>query len=312
MPSPPPPFQLLHSLPSELLHEILSHLTTTDLKPLNLASKWTYAHATPLLWQHVTLTDCATTHSYPRTRPPPGAADDTDPPPGGWPAIVMTDDHDDTPLLRKLLILASKPWIAAQVQVLEHRCRVPPPAIFNELPKSTFGGQTLSYDPRAIELVRLAVRGMVKVGTVRIVGGHQGLVDVLLRCLFDRERASESPVRRLWVEGCRVSGACEISFPEHPVGLPTELDFSGLQSVRMRRLPLRPALSREHPLSQYDFVFARGHRMEELQDGQGSLYLATTNNTWEERRRFVRTTISWAPDEAMGCEWWSELYVVCP
>ena len=76
-------FQLLQQLPEELLHEILERLSHHDLVCLNLASRWCYEIATPLIWREVELVDCRTYHDE-----------------GG------VDEHDDTPLLKKLLILA--------------------------------------------------------------------------------------------------------------------------------------------------------------------------------------------------------------
>ena len=80
-------FQLLHRLPEELLQIVVDSLTQQDLKCLNLASKWTYSVATPLIWREVNLVDCRTRHSEHQLRP-------------------ETDEHDDTPLLRKAVLLA--------------------------------------------------------------------------------------------------------------------------------------------------------------------------------------------------------------
>ena len=74
-----------------------------------------------------------------------------------------TDYHDDTPLLRKLLILAANPRIASCVQILEHRCHLPPAGIFNELPKTPLNGTTLSCDPRTVELVKRATLNLERV-----------------------------------------------------------------------------------------------------------------------------------------------------
>lgn len=76
-------FRLLHQLPEELLQDILPRLDAAALKSLSLASKGCYRLALPLLWRQVVLTDCETVY------------DDS------------TDEHDDTPLIRKLIILAT-------------------------------------------------------------------------------------------------------------------------------------------------------------------------------------------------------------
>lgn len=75
-------FQLLHSLPEDLVAYTLDLLGKSDLANLSLASQWCRSVATPLVWREVHLVDCATRHG-----------DDV-------------DEHDDTPLLQKLLILA--------------------------------------------------------------------------------------------------------------------------------------------------------------------------------------------------------------
>lgn len=252
-----PPFRLLHSLPEELLQEVLSYFWSHDLRALNLASKWTHAAATPFLWREVTLKDTDTFHV-------PSDNDDEAAIPAGL------DAHDDTPLLRKLLVLATRPDIAAHVQIVHHTCHLPPVGIFNELPKTPLAGQTLSLDPRTTELVKRGVRGMVRVHTVRIVFGHANITDALLRCFFDKDRLRETPVRRLWLEDCRLAGGLDLSFPNHPLGLPSELDFTGLESVRFRRMPLHPATQFDGVLSASDFNHARGgYASLELQDGQG-------------------------------------------
>lgn len=252
-------FQLLHSLPAELLSDILAYVPNSDLSSLNLTSKWAYSRATPLIWRELTLVDCSTAHSD-------GAV----------------DDHDDTPLLRKLLILAANPWIAGHVQVLNHRCHLPPVGIFNELPKTPFSGSTMSLDPRTQELVRRAVAGMVRVHTLRIIFGHPNLNDALLRYFFSTTRTKQTPIRRLWLEDCRISGGCDMHFPSHPTGLPAELDFAGLESVRFRRMPLQPASSMEETPSRFEFVHARTEQQGELQDGCGGLYATGTLNAWWE------------------------------
>ena len=75
-------FQLLPSLPKELLLEVLERLERYDLECLQLVSRWGYHIAAPLRWREVKLVDC-------RTRYEDGV-----------------DEHDDTPLIKVLLILA--------------------------------------------------------------------------------------------------------------------------------------------------------------------------------------------------------------
>lgn len=270
------PFPLLQ-LPEELLQVVLGHLEIYDLKKLSLTSKWGREKATPLVWRDVELVDCRSTHNdhgdvYSTSGP--GSARGI---PAG--ASVRGDEHDDSPLIRKLLILATSPWIAASVHTLTHRCHLPPPSIFNELPRTPFSAQTLSCDPRTICLVRMAVRHMVKLNTLRIVFGHPKLTEALLRCVFDVERQRETPVRRLWLENVRLNECLELTIPHHKYGLPLRVDFSGLESLRLRRLPLSvKELNQDDRISnRTHYSYARGGTSRELQNGLGGHYLTTVN-----------------------------------
>lgn len=100
----------LLDLPSELVAAIFARLSRDDLCELNLTSKACRTLAAPLIWKHVDLIDCRA-HTSPTTGHrtvtygagtathsgrsiPLGAS------PGG-------DEHDDTPLIKKLWILAT-------------------------------------------------------------------------------------------------------------------------------------------------------------------------------------------------------------
>jgi hypothetical protein len=248
----------LHDLPPELLQQIFDLLEKTDLSSLNLAARWCYELATPLIWREVELTDCSTTTEY-----------------NGEPAV---DQHDDTPLLKKLLILARKPWVASHVQTLTHRCHLPPPAIFNELPETPFSGITLSQDLRTVQLVGLAVLNLTKVHTLRIIFGHPNINDALIRFFFDKNRGRDTPVRRLWLENCQIHPGCLLDFPQSQ--LPAYLDFSGLESLRLRRLPMRVTsdsqIRHEDNPDGLHFNHARNAEpMWRLQNGVGGRYDAT-------------------------------------
>lgn len=290
---------LLSELPEELLQEILERIEKPHLSSLSLASKWGYLVATPLIWREVELMDCQTSHED------------------------CSDEHDDTPIIRKLLILATyvyqrctclalqrrlnpylqvlpklrdlttrlltcdrKPRLAASVHTLIHRCHLPPPAIFSELPCNPFSSQTLSADPRTIRLVQHAVNHMTHVHTLRIILGHPNLTDALLRCFFDSYRAIPGsgcyPVRKLWLENCRISAGLNTAITSHPYWLPLALDFSGLESVRFRRLPIRPGTPMDWRGA--GFVYSRGGRGRELQDGTGKQFITTVNDFNEEAR----------------------------
>lgn len=75
----------LAQLPEELLQETLNYLDNGTLASLARSSKWAYETAIPLLWKDVELVDCRTTHP--------------DMP-------YHSDEHDDTPIIRKLIVLA--------------------------------------------------------------------------------------------------------------------------------------------------------------------------------------------------------------
>jgi hypothetical protein len=84
----------------------------------------------------------------------------------------MIDDHDDTPIIKRLFLLASTPRLASKVRTVTHRCHLPTPAIFAELPHMSFSDQSLSSDARTIALLRFAILNMVGVHTLRIIFPH--------------------------------------------------------------------------------------------------------------------------------------------
>ncbi|EMC98395.1 hypothetical protein BAUCODRAFT_423226 [Baudoinia panamericana UAMH 10762] len=244
--------QLLSQLPEELLQDILERLDTSSLGPLSLVSRWCYGKGSALLWRDVLLEDRRTKHGD------------------------EIDDHDDTPTIMKLAILLRKPQLAACVHTLTYRCHLPPPAIFHELPRAPFSSQTLSTDQRLLRLTRLAVQAMTNVSTLRIIMGHPNMNDVLLRSFFDKHRRKSTPVRRLWLENCRISMGCNPTVTKAPYDLPLELDFNGLESIRFRRLPLKPGELQSKIWPTGHFVHARGCVVQDLLNGQGSLYWTST------------------------------------
>jgi hypothetical protein len=80
----------LESLPEELLQIIVSYAALTS-SALN-------RHATDVLWQNVCLVDQWTFHEDEEN---PGAFA------GERRGLAQTDEHDDTPIMRKLYILAT-------------------------------------------------------------------------------------------------------------------------------------------------------------------------------------------------------------
>lgn len=102
--------QRLLDLPGELLATVLDDLSREDLYELNLASKECHKLAAPLIWKHVDLIDCrahtCAVTGYRTVSYGPGSASHSG---RGIPAgaSVGGDEHDDTPLIRKLYILAT-------------------------------------------------------------------------------------------------------------------------------------------------------------------------------------------------------------
>ena len=84
--------QCLQALPEELLQYIVEHLDNYGLSGFSLAAKWCHELASSVRWREVTLTDCSRTH-----------ANSLD----SHLDAEVVDDHDDTPLLRKLIVLAT-------------------------------------------------------------------------------------------------------------------------------------------------------------------------------------------------------------
>ncbi|KAI5209185.1 hypothetical protein E4T38_02565 [Aureobasidium subglaciale] len=217
------PPNLLSKLPEEILHGTLRYLDDIDLFRFAQACRWSYDKSIPLLWQNVELTDCRTTN--------PASVD--------W-----SDDHDDTPIIRKLLVLASNSWIASQVHTLTHRCHLPPPAIFYELPRISFHG---------------------RVHTLRIIFGHWELTRGLLIGLLGHSKGSS--VRHIWLENCSIAGI--------PNSLLQSLDLTRLESLRLRRLPLLANVGRhdfQEVYSRGQFPDWRSDQTNEIrQDGRGGL-----------------------------------------
>ncbi|KAF1942133.1 hypothetical protein EJ02DRAFT_422377 [Clathrospora elynae] len=207
----------LESLPSELRQLIVAHLATSALKDVALTSRILNQHATDILWQDVCLVDQWTLHLNEQSNQPWGHRGRGEP-----------DEHDDTPIIQKLYILATNPAIAAKVHVLTHRCHLPAPNIFNELPRMHFDADNLSQDARLHVLLKLAIRNMVNVHTLRIVYGHWKLTSALLAGFLTQRRPHKVPLRKLWLESC--------SFSEEALRSLLPSKGTGLESIRLRRL----------------------------------------------------------------------------
>jgi hypothetical protein len=89
----------------------------------------------------------------------------------------------------------------------------------------------------------------------------------------------EQPVKKLWLENVRIVEGTELVLDRHKYGLPLLLDFSGVETLRLRRLPLSPVEMDEDKRvsARSEFVYSRGGRQLELQNGLGGRYLTSAN-----------------------------------
>jgi hypothetical protein len=226
----------LSQTPEEILHQTLRYLDDQDLRNFALSCRWAYKKATPLIWQHVELVDCTKTN--------PATSE-------------LGDEHDDTLIIRKLLVLATNPWIASHVHTLTHRCHLPPPAIFFELPRSSFQGRTLSNDERTLCLLDKACRNLSNLHTLKIIFGHWNLTRSLLVALLANPHGPS--IRHMWLENCSIAGI--------PDRLLRALNLSRLESLRLRRLPILAYAGRYESQE----VYCRGPRSELRRDGVSEL-----------------------------------------
>ncbi|OSS46226.1 hypothetical protein B5807_08214 [Epicoccum nigrum] len=246
----------LENLPEELLQLVVAYLKAADLKSAALSSRTLCRHATGLLWQHVCLVDK-------RTRRSSDTTDDHDPL-----RANDTDEHDDTPIIEKLYILATNPSLASKVQTLIHRCHLPTPNIFSELPRMYFDATNLSTDPRLHKLLSAAIRNLVNVRTLRIVYGHWRLTAALIAGFLRHDRPREIPLQKLWLESC----AFDIRNPSFlgPAAA------TGLESIRLRRLRPEPAIATDkHDMAWLDLKLARGGHYYQMHNGAGG-WVGTT------------------------------------
>lgn len=242
----------LENLPGELLQLVVACLSTADLRKTALTSRALHRHATDILWQHVCLVDKRT----PRTN------DLYDEIEGEYERIV-SDEHDDSPIIEKLYILATNPGLASKVQTLTHRCHLPSPNIFAELPRLHFDAEHLSADRRLHDLLRLAIRNLINVHTLRIVYGHWHLTNVLLDGFLDQARPRKVPLRKLWLESC--------SFDIRSIRFLNPTQATGLESIRLRRLRAEAATAcTRHDMAFGDIKLARGGHHFPMHNGAGA------------------------------------------
>jgi hypothetical protein len=244
----------MESLPDELLQIIFAALSTAELKSAALVSQCFYRHASDHLWHDVALVDKRRLHSA-------QASDQYD----SYPAPCDIDDHDDTPMIEKLFILASNPTLAAKVQVLTHRCHLPAPNIFSELPNMHFHAENISQDRRLHALLWQAIHNLVNVHTLRIIYGHFNLTKVLLGAFLSPNRPHRIRLRKLWLESCSLS----LLETDSPKTLSLDC-LSGLESIRIRRLRAETTAAPERSKMQpKDYRLARGGSMKQMHNAAG-------------------------------------------
>jgi hypothetical protein len=165
-------------LPEELLQQITDLLDRQSQKNLALVNQRAWEAATNAVWREVNLIDKRSNHWVPEELRDQWGSD----------TLLGRDEHDDTPIIKKLLVLAQNKRIAGKVRVLTHRCHLPLPAIFSELPLICFENATLSSDWRTVQLALLAVANMENMRVVRVLGGHYNLSSALLNGFYGPER----------------------------------------------------------------------------------------------------------------------------
>lgn len=146
------------------------------------------------------------------------------------------------------------PAIASKVQVLTHKCHLPTPNIFSELPHMYFNAENLSQDNRTHTLLWLALRNLVNVHTLRIIYGHYNLTRILLAAFLDPKRPQRVPLRKLWLESC-----CPSGFGTNYTNFCSPGYSTGLESVHIRRLRAESSDAPERSrMQQFEYKLSRG------------------------------------------------------
>lgn len=169
------------------------------------------------------------------------------------------------------LIVDRNPTLASKVQVLTHRCHLPTPNIFYELPHMYFHAANLSQDPRLRTLLWLAVRNLVNVHTLRIVYGHHNITRILLGAFLDPNRPRRISLRKLWLESCSLT---DIETPYADLLSPSYV--TGLESIRIRRLRAESTDTPERNRMGYlEWRLSRGGNQKPLHNGAGGWFFST-------------------------------------
>jgi hypothetical protein len=141
-----------------------------------------------------------------------------------------------------------------------------------------FDADNLSQDKRLHILLKLALRNLVNVHTLRIIYGHWKLTNALVAGFLDESRPRNVPLRKLWLECC--------CFQKDALYWLLPNKTTGLESIRLRRLGnemFDPVQRR--PLSPYQFKLSRGGYQDfPIHNGAGGFARTTAqlidNGSW--------------------------------
>jgi hypothetical protein len=137
-----------------------------------------------------------------------------------------------------------------------------------------FHAETLSQDPRLHTLLRLAIRNMINVHTLRIVYGHMNLAASLIQGFLDQNRPRRVSLRRLWLESsCLSPNIIRVLSPNNTTGLESlrirRLDVASLETMRVRRMGF------------LEYTPSRGGQYYQMHNGVGA-HFGTTVQLSEE------------------------------
>ena len=245
---------------------ILSQLSSSEQNATSQTSQRLYYATIPHLYRSIELTDYCNNET--------------------------NDEHDDTPMIRMSLLFIQNSFLASQVREVSHRCHLHLPDVWADLTSMTFSNQTFSIDPRTSRLLYRAISTLTRVHTLRIVFGHQTIVQTLLSGFLNRRSPSPShwPLRRLWIES---SCLMDLSL------LKVLTTANSLETFRCRRLTLFNETYAD-ALATNDFGLARSRSIDSNggRAGVAAGTYATTFRLQSAKSEFLRE----ARNHAMSLE----------
>lgn len=137
-----------------------------------------------------------------------------------------------------------------------------------------FHTPNISQDGRLHCLLRLAIRNMVNVHTLRIVYGHMSLTNLLVEGFLDQARSRRISIRKLWLESCCLSiSSIHFLSPDN---------VTGLKSIRIRRLHIASLETMcLRKMGFLEYTLSRGGQYYQLHNGAGN-WIGTTIHLSEE------------------------------